>query len=454
MAELKEYLNRIESSIGDYSSRNIYFPEKSAIEKFYKTNLITMKSAFDNKPDNIDLDLLLINSKKRYFENDDSNFTDKELSNLLWSLSSTNIIKDNSRFTKALIEIIISKESPKLIKKLINFYLRSFDLKNSIITDIGKKLRSEIINSNYDYSKKVLHWRKIDKELSIFEPKLFINRMVNLWLKNSEFSLLDIFQVYNISSINNLFITFSNILSKNIIDTFHKNNNENMLYNYINFSKDFIELLDIKHIFANTILISCINESISKDLKDLSQKELLKYLKDPRLDNSRWVRVDKDAEREIKKWLNKESLEMFLNIVDKTADRRDQWSSRRRFWSKYEEKGYIDDAWVVFGAAGAEYADSFYETKLDYGKFSSSTGDKSHAVLLLNIRGVTVADWSHNGACRIWKENNTQAPEHYKKEYSPYDLRNDFEDFKQSHIGTRWQFKIAKFIRDETRVKI
>ena len=82
--------------------------------------------------------------------------------------------------------------------------------------------------------------------------------------------------------------------------------------------------------------------------------------------------------------------------------------------------------------------------------------EATHSVLLLRIKGVTIAEWSHNGSCRMWKRGNRAAPKLYEPEYTRSEL-TDGCDFRQTHVGAdqgRWQNYVAALLQGETRVRI
>ena len=84
-----------------------------------------------------------------------------------------------------------------------------------------------------------------------------------------------------------------------------------------------------------------------------------------------------------------------------------------------------------------------------------------HAVLLLRIRGLTVAEWSHNSPCSIWDETDGESgPKLYKGLYSVSELRKRHkgDDSGQNMTGQgvfwhrgsdpyRWQGFIAEYLR-------
>lgn len=82
-------------------------------------------------------------------------------------------------------------------------------------------------------------------------------------------------------------------------------------------------------------------------------------------------------------------------------------------------------------------------------------GDQS--VLLLHMPGVTIAEWSHDGACRFWLDGNPGAPGlHKESAYSRSEMMHE-ADFLQRHDGSldgRWQDRIMGWLRENTGIEI
>ncbi len=205
------------------------------------------------------------------------------------------------------------------------------------------------------------------------------------------------------------------------------------------------------------------SRSPSSELEAKIKNLLIGSLDDPRFPSAsaRWHEIDDQAVGVLKRWLNRIAITQFFEIVSKSMDSADgnrMWKSRRRFWTAYLD--YIEDAWVVFHTVGTELAermaiDTDDDSFSQHGKFSRGPYDASHAVLLLTIGDLVIAEWSHNGACRIWKRGDPRAPTTYRQRYDAYALRNGW--WKQSHVGDRdgnWQMKVAQKIRNETGVSV
>src|SRR5207253_11110998 len=59
-------------------------------------------------------------------------------------------------------------------------------------------------------------------------------------------------------------------------------------------------------------------------------------------------------------------------------------------------------------------------------------GDPDHCVLLLRIGTAVIAEWSHNGTCRVWLENDKYCPKFYRNQYSRAELRSN-PGYEQRH---------------------
>lgn len=201
-------------------------------------------------------------------------------------------------------------------------------------------------------------------------------------------------------------------------------------------------------------------ESVSDRFLDL----LLRLFGDPRLHPGRWVRME-GAAAVVRRWLTKQSLRQFLEVVDQVANDR-MWKHRRAFWEAVYDRELISDAWVVFGQEGAKAARRAFGKEISFATFDGSTGDQGHAVLLLRIGRGVVAEWSHSGRCIIWKDGGAPGvPQLHARNYLPASLRaprhasSDLDSavFAVAHMnaeGYHWQGKVAQQIHQMTGVRI
>ena len=192
--------------------------------------------------------------------------------------------------------------------------------------------------------------------------------------------------------------------------------------------------------------------------KKLLQPFFLHHFRDPRLPSgrNRWSGVPDEIRRVVLRWLVERVLEQFFLLVKDTA-RDDHWRYREAFWRAFLREDLIEDIWFVLGPRAGTHLRRM-NMKNDEAETTAilrgAQGDQS--VLLLRMPGVTIAEWSHDGACRFWLDGTPGAPTLYKRVYSCFDLRHG-ADFLQRHDGSpdgRWQDGIARWMRDNTGIEI
>ena len=153
-------------------------------------------------------------------------------------------------------------------------------------------------------------------------------------------------------------------------------------------------------------------------------------------------------------WLVEVTMEDFLRLIDKSAFRR-HWDFRRRFWKAYLDQGFIKDAWIALGPKVVPLARQLSQNRTTVYATLQGAVESSHSVLLMRIGSLIIAEWSHNGTCRIWHQNNKKAPRLYEAAYHRFKL-TDAPDFKKAHHGAErnlWQQDISLYIRKETGIE-
>ncbi|MEO5334536.1 MAG: EH signature domain-containing protein [Magnetococcus sp. YQC-5] len=207
---------------------------------------------------------------------------------------------------------------------------------------------------------------------------------------------------------------------------------------------------------AESLLLPWVDRVAPDDVRAFIESHLLSLLHDLRIDRSRWLDVDEKAQRVMRRWLTRASLEQFLDVVDRTAQSH-MWAARRQFWSAYYERKFMLEAWVAFARDGSNFAKRLAAEKENpaignFGALASGGVSRNHAVLIMQIGDLVVADWSHNGKCHIWLPDNVNAPKLYRRTYHRDELVNG-SDFNKVHNGD-WQNDVHEFIRRNTGITI
>lgn len=140
--------------------------------------------------------------------------------------------------------------------------------------------------------------------------------------------------------------------------------------------------------------------------RELVGNFLCQTIGDPRIHRRHWHDIPEEVRNVLLRWLVGDSLEDFFRVLDRTALDR-HWVYRRAFWLAYFDRELIDDAWIVVDPAAAPILRRNFAGEVRAGRLRRGANVQvNHSVLLLCIRGVTIAEWSHNGKCRVWRRGN------------------------------------------------
>lgn len=205
-------------------------------------------------------------------------------------------------------------------------------------------------------------------------------------------------------------------------------------------------------LLAKALLLPWQERAPDDALRERVTEFLLKHFKDPRIHPQNWLKVPDEATGVLRRWLTRIALEQFFEVVDQVAER-GHWMFRRPFWTSYDRQNVIDDAWILFGPRARLWAKSLLSDLTGYGVIERPRLP-NHCILLLRIGGLTVAEVSHSGKCRVWKDGNANAPKLYEKSYRVWDLERS-PDLEQVHMGSHdfsWQRSTATFIQINTGI--
>ncbi|RUX29924.1 hypothetical protein EOA13_11085 [Mesorhizobium sp. M7A.F.Ca.US.011.01.1.1] len=213
---------------------------------------------------------------------------------------------------------------------------------------------------------------------------------------------------------------------------------------------------------ANALLLAFGDREPDDDLKQQYLDLLLALFDDPRLRPGNWTRME-EAAGIAKRWLTKQTLRQFLDIVDQVALER-MFLYRRKFWEAVYQLGLIHAAWVVFDTAASRLAFHTFGKELRYGRFDGSV-QSGQCVLILRVGRGVVAEWSHMGKCIIWNDAEAaDAPQLYEGLYRPHRLRSNASDsihhsvFAVTHWPldgpSSWQTKVANKLHQMNGIRI
>lgn len=202
------------------------------------------------------------------------------------------------------------------------------------------------------------------------------------------------------------------------------------------------------------------------DIQSYLVEQLRNSFGDPRLAPHKWMQVDARDTAVFKRWLAKDSLSLFLDIVGKDAEAR-MWDYRRSFWEACFKRDLIDEAWVAFGPAGWQrlklHRQRAFDRDLPAGQLQGAS-DRTQSVLLMTMGPFTLVEWSHNGQIWFLDSSTRKRPGLYRQFYQASDCRG-FTDtiFNRSHNnpegwrngrGSCWQRETADIIHRLMNIRI
>lgn len=210
---------------------------------------------------------------------------------------------------------------------------------------------------------------------------------------------------------------------------------------------------------VDALLLPWAQTTPTGDIERKVRNFVIAAIGDPRFTSSsaQWSEVDDQARSVLTGWLTRASVIQFFEIVSQTMSKPDEkrmWKYRRQFWSAYLP--HISNAWVAFGNQGEQLARETANRTGDnsfkqFGQLFGSVAG-THAVLIMTIGDLVIAEWSHSGKCRMWPKGHKDAPKLYDRAYRAENLRWS-EWWEASHTGNEtygWQGKFAEKIRRET----
>ena len=245
--------------------------------------------------------------------------------------------------------------------------------------------------------------------------------------------------------------------------------------------KTLIELLcpmDIIHeSIKEVVLVSFIYGIESQNKKSnnyIKAKEIINNnYQDPRMYLNTWPTISKRLGGQetrqfcvdtVKQWHIFQSIELFFKIIEGVVmdgEQNHQFPKRREFWLKYFARGSVSEAWVILGTKGDKQALDYKRSgdeefsNLTWAKLSSARNDQ--CVLLMKIGNMTVVEWSHSGACRVWKSDDINAPKFNNKAYVGEELRADVFDEDKDRIthdpSGNWENKITNRINEYSGIR-
>ncbi|MDB5410227.1 MAG: hypothetical protein JWL84_5139 [Rhodospirillales bacterium] len=181
---------------------------------------------------------------------------------------------------------------------------------------------------------------------------------------------------------------------------------------------------------------------------------LLRHYGDARVQEPIWKDLRPPCRSIMHRWLTASTIATFFRLSAQVDGGDDPKFAQDglRFCRSYGD--HVDDAWIV---AGSKIAAVLSESKLGHGRLVGCRPDQF--VLVLGLRGLTIAKPSHEAAWRVWLPLNHLAPEPYcgaSQPCFPTALTNgaDFSSSYSRKDDGAWQDRLHDFIKARTGLTV
>lgn len=446
--------------------RNI--PEKALVQKVAE-KLGSTGIGLQKSPDTYSLNILAQELLETLWHQ--GTLSIKQLRNVAWCLwTTTPALAEDQDHLRSILDSISASIKKRPFRNLAANYLQQFDLERPGLPLISRVLQEQAIRWGEP-------WARLQREHNLYDhvngPKTIARLALKLNLSPSE-----TMKKIGIGALGSQ-SGFASAITKELLDELANGAELNhdvrlqkvQTYATHDGAKLIFQTLDRE--VAEALFKPFSDFTPAKDIKDKYLNFIISIFKDPRIDGAKWARFP--AIREIVlRWLTEQSLRQFLDIVSKTvkdSSSAKMWKYRRAFWEAAHRKGIVQGAWVVFGEIGKREAKRAFGTNTSIASFVSG-GSKpvqsSHAVLLLEIRGGIVSDWSHSGKVNVWTSSASRsAPKMYKSAYTSDDVRlmigGSYDDYSsvdylvKSHSSPEtynWQRVVAQRLYEITNIRM
>ena len=210
-------------------------------------------------------------------------------------------------------------------------------------------------------------------------------------------------------------------------------------------------------LLADALLLPWCDRQPPASVKEAIQPFLLRHYGDPRIRPATWQSVAGDARLVFQRWLVGIAFDQFFHVIDRLALEH-HWKFRKAFWGAYLRRELVHDARALLGPGCAELAAVRSEGRASFARLESGNRkpvESTHAVLLMRIGSLTIADWSHNGRLVIWPDGDRQAPSLDRASYTSDLVYADRGPFRLVHAGApsySWQTKARDYIHAQTGI--
>lgn len=353
-------------------------------------------------------------------------------------------------------------------RRLIYSYLRGFNYRKEFPSEfkaISRSIQKAFKISDLKFGLEL--WEKRHNKVGLFADNFDLSKSINAFIVDANYNWNNFIALTGLDgelSLSGYVDAVGSELLKQLNLSGRKELIEAALY--FHFTDQQLRFNDKRVEVIQSLLSPWIRNSNPQndELQEKVKNTLIKHFKDPRLPIHRekgWRFIDDSSLSVVFRWLIGESLEQFFSIIDEMALEH-QWKYRKAFWMAYHNVRALDEAWVAFGPEARRHAWHIYKGNFSAGVLDG--GQTNQSVLIVRIKNLVLAEWSHNGKCRAWRVTDKRCPRAYEPKYTDTALQGKslkiVPAYKQDGISHQqsenyhWQRRLADFIYDETGIRV
>lgn len=198
------------------------------------------------------------------------------------------------------------------------------------------------------------------------------------------------------------------------------------------------------------LLLPWTTKTIRPDRQSRLSEWIVANYGDPRTQRGGvWAGFDPTLKDVLLRWLTKEDMNFFCDVVTATQDS-PMWPPRRKLWMRLHERGHIDQAWVAFGSEAKVHAreilmrDGAAKVNSRFGSQKDRSGSTS--LLIMQIGRKIVVDGCHSYKTHIFNDDDPKAPKLYQPTYYCDDIMRASRTSQSHNSISSWEAWVHRHI--------
>lgn len=376
---------------------------------------------------------------------------------LPWSIFHLHAMSKNPELARRVLNL--GDSSRGFWRRLFRVWIYSY----SPDTEVGKIINAALEKNVQKLSPDQKH---LAENIDLFKGMLNGNFLSDQLLQKNDFRLANEIGLRNGNADTQLAGKVVELLAKRVSSA----KNEQMLEQFLNLT---LVKGDIFDSIAASAMVAVIQGAKDFPPESSLVKKCIDVVSDnypdPVIEEPRWPSVPStlggntvrlDCIAVVRRWNAFQSINVFFKIIEETttgSEHSHQFPKRKKFWLSYFNQSAVSDAWVLLGRKAQAYMRQLESTgneeitKLRCGQIVGAQNEQS--ALIMRVGNLTVVEWSHSGACRVWKSTDGRAPPLFRPLVNREELMNEaLRRITHDHRGN-WINKLQQVIKSDGGVR-